>query len=135
MEEKVRRLEKKVKEANEKLKAAQVNAAVVGGTSPEPDEGKTSTKTTDNTQLASLSQEKERLRSQVTEKETEITGLKKKVDDLQGKYDKARKECEGFKNASGYGKDRTPKLAKDFTPKATLIKWVNELDSECGKWH
>lgn len=112
MEEKVRRLEKKVKEANDKLKTAQIEAAVSSST-PEA-EGKGA--------------------ENAIKKDGEISGLKKKLDDLQGKYDKLLKDTDEMRNPPGL-KNRTPKVAKDFTPKATLIKWVNELEAECGKWH
>lgn len=116
MEEKVRRLEKKVKEANDKLKTAQIEAAV---SSPEA-EGK-------GARGVGLAED-------ASKKDGEISGLKKKLDDLQGKYDKLLKETDDMRNPPGL-KNRTPKVAKDFTPKATLIKWVNELEAECGKWH
>lgn len=114
----MRRLEKKLKEANDKLKTAQIEAAV-SSASLDP-EGKDSKDVS--------------LIEATNKKDGEISGLKKKLDDLQGKYDKLLKETDEMRNPAAL-KNRTPKLAKDFTPKTTLIKWVNELEAECGKWH
>ncbi|KAK8745425.1 hypothetical protein OTU49_000183 [Cherax quadricarinatus] len=131
MDDKVRRLEKKLKEANEKLKTLQVTAAVnVPGTEAE---GKT-LGPAGSSEVVKLKQEKDRLQGHLEDKDNEIGGLKKKVDDLQVKYDKVFRDCEEMKRSSSY-KDRTPKVPKDFTPKATLIKWVNELESECASLH
>ncbi|XP_071538881.1 uncharacterized protein [Panulirus ornatus] len=130
MEEKVRRLEKKLKEANEKTKMAQVNAAVT--TSRSEDDGKALG--ANSSEVVNLKQEKDRLRGEVTQKDNEIGNLKKKVDEVQGKYNKLFKDCEEMKISSGY-KDRAPRVPKDFTPKATLIKWVNELEAECARLH
>lgn len=110
-EEKVRRLEKKLKEANEKLKAVQIEAAV-----------------------ASSGAEAEGKGAPGVSHKDETASLKKKLDDLQGKYDKLFKETEEMRNPAAL-KNRTPKVPKDFTPKATLMKWVTELEAECGKWH
>lgn len=114
----MRRLEKKLREANDKLKTAQIEAAVSSST-PEA-EGK-------GASGASLAEA-------ASKKDGEISGLKKKLEDLQGKYDKLLKDTDEMRNPPAL-KNRTPKVAKDFTPKATLIKWVNELEAECGKWH
>ncbi|KAG7162848.1 SOGA3-like [Homarus americanus] len=130
MEDKVRRLEKKLKDANEKLKTAQVNAAVAASGSEA--EGKNTASS--SSEMLQLKQEKDHLQSAVTEKGDEISDLKKKLNDLQGKYDKIFKDSEDMKKSSAY-KDRTPKIPKDFTPKATLIKWVNELETECASLH
>lgn len=119
MEDKVRRLEKKLKEATTKLKDAQVNAAVAGGEL----EGKAG-------EAGGVASKK--LMDEVKEKDNTIGDLKKKVDSLQEQYDKVRKECDDMKNATAY-KDRTPKKPRDLTPKSTLVKWVDELETECGK--
>ncbi|XP_047478471.1 trichohyalin-like [Penaeus chinensis] len=118
MEDKVRRLEKKLKEATTKLKDAQVNAAVAGGEL----EGKAG-------EAGGVASKK--LMDEVKEKDNAIGDLKKKVDSLQEQYDKVRKECDDMKNASAY-KDRTPKKPRDLTPKSTLVKWVDELETECA---
>lgn len=113
----MRRLEKKLREANDKLKTAQIEAAVSFTTEAEGKDTKDV-----------------RLKEDTSKKDGEISTLKKKLDDLQGKYDKLLKDTDEMRNPPGM-KNRTPKVAKDFTPKATLIKWVNELEAECGKWH
>ncbi|XP_037798419.1 girdin-like [Penaeus monodon] len=118
MEDKVRRLEKKLKEATTKLKDAQVNAAVAGGEL----EGKAG-------EAGGVASKK--LMDEVKEKDNTIGDLKKKVDSLQEQYDKVRKECDDMKNATAY-KDRTPKKPRDLTPKSTLVKWVDELETECA---
>nr|XP_045620548.1 trichohyalin-like isoform X1 [Procambarus clarkii]XP_045620549.1 trichohyalin-like isoform X1 [Procambarus clarkii] len=131
MDDKVRRLDKKLKEANEKLKTLQVNAAVA--TTGSDLEGKT-IGPGGGSEVLQITKEKDRLKSELTEKDLAISDLKKKVDEWQGKYDKMFKDCEEMKRSSSY-KDRTPKVPKDFTPKATLIKWVNELETECASLH
>ncbi|XP_069996902.1 trichohyalin isoform X4 [Penaeus vannamei] len=118
MEDKVRRLEKKLKDTTAKLKDAQVNAAVTGGEL----EGKAG----EAGGVAS-----KRLVDEAKEKDNAIGDLKKKVDSLQEQYDKVRKECDDMKNATAY-KDRTPKKPRDLTPKSTLVKWVDELETECA---
>ncbi|XP_064088182.1 trichohyalin-like [Macrobrachium nipponense] len=121
MEDKVRRLEKKLKESNDKLKNAQLNASSssVAGNN------------IDGKAKGSNDVALEGLKKEVTEKDGEITDLRAKLKDLQEACDKVTKECEDMKNASAY-RDRTPKKPKDLTPKATLIKWVEELESECA---
>lgn len=121
MEDKVRRLEKKLKDTTAKLKDAQVNAAVTGGEL----EGKAG----EAGGVAS-----KRLVDEAKEKDNAIGDLKKKVDSLQEQYDKVRKECDDMKNATAY-KDRTPKKPRDLTPKSTLVKWVDELETECARLH
>ena len=116
MEEKVRRLEKKLKEANEKLKSVQIEAAV-----PSPG--------TEGKDARGMS-----LKDDATKKNTDTNGVKKKLDDLQGKYDKLFKETEELRNPASM-KNRIPKVPKDYTPKMTLMKWVTELEAECGKSH
>ncbi|XP_066971714.1 uncharacterized protein [Macrobrachium rosenbergii] len=121
MEDKVRRLEKKLKETNDKLKNAQLNASSssIAGNN------------IDGKAKGSNDVALEGLKKEVTEKDGEITDLRAKLKDLQEACDKVTKECEDMKNASAY-RDRTPKKPKDLTPKATLIKWVEELESECA---
>ena len=123
MEDKVRRLEKKLKDSNEKLKTAQLNAS----------SSSVAVNNIDGKAKGSNDIGLEALRKDVAQKDGEISNLKTKLKDLQESCDKVTKECEDMKNASSY-KDRTPKKPKDLTPKATLIKWVDELESECGKW-
>ncbi|XP_066971729.1 early endosome antigen 1 isoform X17 [Macrobrachium rosenbergii] len=124
MEDKVRRLEKKLKETNDKLKNAQLNASSssIAGNN------------IDGKAKGSNDVALEGLKKEVTEKDGEITDLRAKLKDLQEACDKVTKECEDMKNASAY-RDRTPKKPKDLTPKATLIKWVEELESECARLH
>lgn len=114
----MKRLERKLKEVNDKLKEAEIAAAVSSSTSEAEGKGARGVNLIEDT----------------NKKDSEISGLKKKLVDLQVKYDKLLKDTDDMKNSSGL-KNRTPKIAKDFTPKATLIKWVNELEAECGKWH
>lgn len=117
-EDKVRRLEKKLKEANEKLKAAEIEAAVASSGSEAEGKGTRGVGLKDDT----------------PKKDIESGSLKKKLDDLQVKYDKLFKETEELRNPATM-KNRTPKVPKDFTPKATLMKWVTELEAECAKLH
>lgn len=119
----MRRLEKRLRETTEKLKTAQINAALSAAGNDV--DGKT--KSSNNHELAGL-------RREVSDKDDELNSLKSKVRDLQEKYDKVTQDCEEMKNASAY-KDRTPKKPKDLTPKATLIKWVDELENECARLH
>ena len=110
----MKRLEKKLKEANEKLKEAQIEAAVTS---------------TEGKGVRGVG-----LKGEAPKKDVESDGLKKKLDDLQTKYDKLFKETEELRNPASM-KNRIPKVPKDFTPKATLMKWVTELEAECGKLH
>ncbi|XP_063870334.1 trichohyalin-like isoform X4 [Scylla paramamosain] len=113
-EEKVKRLEKKLKEANDKLKEAQIEAAVTS---------------TEGKGVRGVG-----LKDETPKKDVESDGLKKKLDDLQTKYDKLFKETEELRNPASM-KNRIPKVPKDYTPKATLMKWVTELEAECAKLH
>lgn len=58
------------------------------------------------------------------DREAEIHELKNKVNELQGNTEDMKKLVSGA---------RIPKVPKDTTPKATLVKWVNELENECSK--
>lgn len=133
MEEKVRRLEKKLKEANDKAKEAQVKAAMITPTSSTGSTAGEGKRGTTSLEVNKLREEKDQLKDEVTRKESEIGGLKRKADELQAKYDKIFKENESMKKPAAL-QNRTPRVAKDFTPKPTLVKWVNELEAECGKW-
>ncbi|XP_047737121.1 nucleoprotein TPR, partial [Hyalella azteca] len=58
------------------------------------------------------------------DKEAEINELKNTINELQNNTEDMRKLVSGA---------RTPKVPKDTTPKATLIKWVHELENECTR--
>ena len=66
------------------------------------------------------------------EKDSKINELQVKIDDLQKMCDTLTAEANEIKNMV-ISTDHVPKKAKDTTPKSTLLKWVSELDEECGK--
>ncbi|XP_076031421.1 uncharacterized protein LOC143019563 isoform X3 [Oratosquilla oratoria] len=125
LEEKVRRLEKKLKESTEKLKNAQ--SITANGEPPEKSSA-------GNTELICLRRDKDKLKTELSDKATEIGNLNKKISELEDTCKKLREDCDEMKVSSPY-KERTPKKPKDTTPKTTLIKWVDELESECAKLH
>jgi len=92
LQDKVKRLEKRMKDATLKLKHAEsvTNLSNGGG----------------------------------GDKDAEISELKNRINELSGNTPDAIKKL-----LSG----RTPKVPKDTTPKITLVKWVNELETECGE--
>ena len=67
------------------------------------------------------------------EKDSKISELQVKIDDLQKMCDQLTADANEIKNMT-ISTDRVPKKPKDTTPKSTLLKWVSELDDECGKF-
>lgn len=96
LEDKIARLEKRMKDMTQKLKNAEsaVSNSVGGGFS------------NNNSDSA------------------EIQELKNKIIELEGSTNEMKKLVSS---------SRSPKVPKDTTPKATLVKWVNELEVECSK--
>ena len=64
-----------------------------------------------------------------SDKDAEITELKNKISELE--RGGASDEFKDVKKLIGGA--RVAKVPKDTTPKATLVKWVNELEAECGE--
>merc|ERR1711874_810872 len=120
LEGKVRRLEKKLKTESEKLKEAIINNSV-GQPVVE-------------TKKAGPSMEVQNMKKQVSEKDSTISELTNKVKELEDMYKKVTKDFDDMKNSTPYA-DRPIRKPKDTTPKTTLFKWVEELDSECAQLH
>lgn len=78
----------------------------------------------DSTQKLKTAENLGGARSSGGEREAEINDLKNKINELQGNTEDMKKLVSG---------SRIPKVPKDTTPKATLVKWVNELENECTR--
>ncbi|CAL4063312.1 unnamed protein product [Meganyctiphanes norvegica] len=119
LEEKVKRLERKLKAESEKLKEAIVNSSV-GQPVVEVKKGP--------------SMEVQNMKKHINEKDSTISDLTNKVQELEEKCKKVTKDFDDMKNSSPYA-DRPIRKPKDTTPKSTLLKWVEELDNECAHLH
>merc|ERR1712179_318280 len=120
LEDKVKRLEKKLKAESEKLKEAIVKSSVG------------ETVVTDAKKGPSM--EVQIMKKQINDKESSISDLTNKMKALEEKCKKVTKDFDDMKNSSPYA-DRPIRKPKDLTPKSTLLKWVEELDNECAKLH
>lgn len=60
-----------------------------------------------------------------SERDSEISELKNRINELEGNTS----EVKNLVLAT-----RAARVPKDTTPKATLVKWVNELEAECSEY-
>lgn len=135
LKEKVKSLESKLTEANNKineLKAAsgKEEKPVLPTKTPLSDVKK---KVKEPPEVEKLKKEKEDLQKEVKSKSDEYEKLKTQLTKVELDNDKLNETLSKLKEASNY-KDRTPKKPGDMTTKLQMKKMVEELEDEIGNF-